>query len=370
MSISTALPSVDAHVSLLQKAENLLSRGQDDHAESVYKSLAKVPGIAAITLFRLGEIANRRGDAVVSSDLHRRAYLAESRLASKITAPGHPFHDYVYRNVPQAQTGGCPICAAAGKPYWAFNMVTNADFNEGFDPVRTWMLCESCNHIYASARPEKITDVLSGSENEQYAKPRVDLLSYMGAVVSGLKRAAPGKRFLDVGVGAGEMMAVAREYGFEAKGLEIRPAHADRVSRILGLEVICGDFNDYTPGTKYDIICMGDVLEHMTDPVGAVGKASSLLGAGGILWISTPNFESAFSVIMKDSDPMKRVCEHLNYFSFGSLEKILLSGGFSVVDYRISGHYNGSMEVTAMRAERPAPYGGSPESTRVGEIHA
>ena len=75
-------------------------------------------------------------------------------------------------------------------------------------------------------------------------------------------------------------------------------------------------------------------------------KGHSMLNKEGVIWISTPNFESAFSYIMKDKDPMWRVCEHLNYFSYASLKNTLEKIGFAIVDY--SQHYNGCMEVTAI----------------------
>ncbi len=148
---------------------------------------------------------------------------------------------------------------------------------------------------------------------------------------------------------AGELLAVAREYGFEITGLEIRPAHAERVAKTLDMDIICENFTTHHTENRYDVICMGDVLEHIGDPVSAIGKVRTLLNDKGLFWISTPNFESSFSVIMKDKDSMKRVCEHLNYFSFKSLKKTLGQQGFEVIDYNVSAHYSGSMEVTAIK---------------------
>ena len=61
------------------------------------------------------------------------------------------------------------------------------------------------------------------------------------------------------------------------------------------------------------MVIMGDVLEHVSDPVRAVEKAHELLEDDGALWISTPNFESAFSLVADHDDPMRRQQYHLNY---------------------------------------------------------
>ena len=102
----------------------------------------------------------------------------------------------------------------------------------------------------------------------------------------------------------------------------------------------------------FDIIILGDVLEHVSNPIKMLKKVYSLLNNQGIVWISTPNFESAYSYILRDKDPMWRVCEHLNYFSYRSLKKILEKIGFDIVDYKFSQHYNGCMEVSAIKIDK------------------
>jgi hypothetical protein len=46
---------------------------------------------------------------------------------------------------------------------------------------------------------------------------------------------------------------------------------------------------------------------------------------------------------------MWRVIEHINYFSYDSLSKLLESKGFEILDYRISRRYNDSMEIIARK---------------------
>ena len=347
--MSTTGISIGDPARLFKQVEGHLEAGRDIEAKTMLRRLLNSPGIAPVALFRLGEIENRLGNAKDSETFHRKAFSADPHLASRVTSADHPFHAYAYRDIDQTAVSDCPLCGKTGRHYWTFNMVTNMDFNEGFDPVRSWMICDRCNHVYASAFPVDLDGVLSGSDNEQYEQPRTGLLSYNGSIMSRLRRLVDGRRFLEIGIGAGELMAVAAEFGFNVTGLEIRPAHAKRVSGMIGLPVICTDFADYVTTDRYDVICMGDVLEHFRKPTEAVAKAAELLVDKGLLWISTPNFESAFSRIMKDRDPMKRVCEHMNYFSFKSLENLLGSNEMEVIDYRISAHYNGSMEIVAKK---------------------
>lgn len=332
-----------------RQAEELLAAGDEAAAEAHYRSTAADPGLRPLALVRLGEIANRKGLAEESADCHRRAFEAEPRLAARITPADHGCHEYVYQRPLEVEVTHCPLCMQKGSPYRAFNLVTNIDFIPGFDPVRLWMRCEACEHLFASAYPVDLTNLLAAGCPEHHRYVKADLLPSLAPIVGELRKKAPGDRWLEVGVGAGELTALALEFGFEVEGLDIRTAYAESVAERLGVAVHAVDFQDFEPGSTYDTLVMGDVLEHIALPTESIEKASRLLTDRGILWVSTPNYQSAFSRLVRDLDPMWRVCEHLNYFSFRSLRTLLEKCGFEVEDYRVSSHYFGSMEVTARK---------------------
>lgn len=52
---------------------------------------------------------------------------------------------------------------------------------------------------------------------------------------------------------------------------------------------------NFQPGRQYSLILMLDVLEHLSDPVAALGHASSLLEPGGVLLATVPAFESLWT---------------------------------------------------------------------------
>ena len=127
--------------------------------------------------------------------------------------------------------------------------------------------------------------------------------------------------------------------------MEIVPEAAQEVADILNIPIWSGDFLRYTPNKTYSIIIMGDVLEHVTDPEQALRNAYALLEDQGVLWLSTPNFESSFSRMLKFNDPMWLEPYHITYFSRRGLEQLLAKCGFAVAEYSVSRRYNGSMEL-------------------------
>ncbi|EFM09008.1 Methyltransferase type 12 [Paenibacillus curdlanolyticus YK9] len=334
---------------VLSQAEQLLGKN-DVLAAEKYIQIIGHQDTAAIACFRLGEICNRMGDAPTSYAYHTKAFQLNPSFSKLLVKDEHPSHSYSYKKPDkEIVVPFCPLCGGDGTPHSAYNTVTSLDYIPGFDPIRLWMHCEQCHHLYASRYPENLGELLSGSAFEFNLNPKTHLLPTIGNIVMNLSQHVQGPRLLEVGVGAGEFSAVAKEYLFDVTGLDIRPKYAQAVSEMLNIPVYTDDFQQYRTDDKYDLIAMGDVIEHMSDPVGAISKARELLSDHGVLWISTPNYESAFSMIKKDSDPMWRIIEHLNYFSFRSLSITLNRLGFKVVQYSISGHYNGSMEVTAIK---------------------
>jgi len=156
----------------------------------------------------------------------------------------------------------------------------------------------------------------------------------------------------EVGVGASECLLAAREMGFDVYGIDVIERHVEDAKNKYGLNAETADFNEFESDRKWDVIIMGDVLEHVSDPDRALAKAESMLCDDGALWISTPSFESAYTEAVGHADVMRRQQFHLNYFSRESLYMLLGRNGLVPVDYQISGHFNGSMEVVAIKASR------------------
>jgi SAM-dependent methyltransferase len=334
----------------LTLAEKFLLENRDNEALPVYESIARFPGYEGISWFRRGEIFNRTGDVQASIDHHRQAFKVEPSLAGKILPKDLRHHSYIYAPSPQIKVKDCPLCGSKGEDYACYNLLTSANFLEGFDPVRIWVKCLSCHHLFARNYPRELNAILSSSTSAVIQKPILDRLVPLSRILKALMSRTSGRKTLEIGVGAGEMVAVAKEMGLEISGIDIREDYAKQVSKTVGIEVICQGFLEFESSDLFDILLLGDVLEHVTEPLAALKKSMSLLEPGGILWISTPNFESAHTRILEFQDPMWRVCEHLQYFSFRSFEGSAEKLGFEIIDYDLSGTFPGSMELTLRRA--------------------
>ena len=84
----------------------------------------------------------------------------------------------------------------------------------------------------------------------------------------------------------------------------------------------------------YGLINLSNVLEHVIDPVGLLSDLKSLLDTTSFLRISVPNDFSNFQKLLlenKDTTPTWiTLPDHLHYFTFESLEKLLISCGYKI----------------------------------------
>lgn len=269
---------------------------------------------------------------------------------------GHP--EYEFKQTKQRTFKCCPICHGEGKPYFnafAYRMV---NFDAPHLPFKLWMSCNNCSNLYAYRYPEELLELSDNStlitpDSNEYLSTTdstsTTILSDWASILERLSTYTSGKRLLEVGIGKGELIAVALELGYDVNAVELMPSSAKRVSNMLNVPIYNGDFLNYTSEEKYSIITMGDVIEHVTSPEDALKNAYNLLEDGGVLWVSTPNYESAFSRIKKFDDPMWLTSNHITYFSYIGFANLAEKCNFKIVDYQISRRYNGSMELILVK---------------------
>ena len=264
-------------------------------------------------------------------------------------------NSYIYSpDDAQVEFTECPICGGIGEAYFSSCSLVMPNFVRPYLPQKLWMKCNSCTNIYTRFFP---AESLALADNHQMVQPqsqdattaKVDtsILAIWCDIIKSMANNSDNKdkTLLEVGIGTRELLAVAFEMGYDVDTVEILESSAQMVANTLNLPIACEDFLKFTPDKKYAFIVMGDVLEHVVDPVAALNHAHSLLLDDGVIWLSTPNYESAFSRLNKFDDAMWKETQHLTYFSYKGLEDILYQCDFEVIDYSVSRRYNGSMEL-------------------------
>ena len=332
------------------EATKLIAYNRLEDALDLFVELEKFDKMSSPCRYRIAQISNMIGDPDTAYDLYYKAFTATPNIMSILFANDHPSYNYVFRGKKEEKINTiCPLCGGDGVTRWCYPLPEALGYNEFFNPIRMWMYCEPCHHMFARSFPEKLFIYNSSPRNANHA-----FFPYYSNILSKIRSNgyATGMSLFEVGVGASECMLAAREIGYDTFGIDVIDKHVENAKNNYGLNAETADFNEFQSDRTWDVIIMGDVLEHVSDPVEAVSKAESMLNDDGALWISTPSFESAFSAVAGHTDAMRRQTFHLNYFSRESLYMLLEQNNLIPVDYQISGHFYGSMEVIAIKASR------------------
>lgn len=106
--------------------------------------------------------------------------------------------------------------------------------------------------------------------------------------------ALAGKRVLDVGAGLGYFSARFAERGAEVLAIDVDKDALGYLSETFGIRTQVVDVErDPLPDAEFDIVFIGEILEHVDDPATLLGKAVTVLAPGGHLIVTTPALEGA-----------------------------------------------------------------------------
>ena len=150
---------------------------------------------------------------------------------------------------------------------------------------------------------------------------------------------------MDVGSGRGVHLEVARKLGWEVVGIEsnlfAREISAERgVTVYKSLELVD---KKYGAGA-FDLITLWEVIEHSLDPRNLLHQLRPLLKKGGVVALSTPNFNSVIARSNYAAWYELRPPLHLHYFTPESLTKLMEQGGFHVLNQLTYASLNGRID--------------------------
>lgn len=348
------------------RADGCLSKEQ---AQPLFAFCSRAPHTCAAIYQLIFELCKRTAVSM-PQESYDWTICALEEHPELLSGEGKAHPDYHYRTAPQRVFERCPVCHNAGKPYYRAFSYQMSHFDYPHLPAKLWMKCGGCGNLYTWKYPEEL---LTQAIHPELVQPNASraltairptsgsVLSIWSAILNKLHTYTDGKDLLEVGIGEGCLLAVALEMGYRPDAVEIVRQSAQEVADILQIPIWNGDFLDYHPEKRYSVIIMGDVIEHVTDPERALRNAHSLLAEDGVLWLSTPNFESSFTRMLKFSDPMWMEPYHITYFNFEGLRALAQTCGFAVREYQVSNRYNGSMELILTKNDKgPNPIGPLP----------
>jgi len=204
------------------------------------------------------------------------------------------------------------------------------------------VMCEACGHVFTNPAPDE--DELKAYYTERYRSDYKNIATpkhkhVLRAGFRAVERLArlrpflpPPAKVLDVGAGGGEFAYLLTRSGYDAVGVEPNAGYAGFARQSYGLDIRSGilELVDFELAS-FDAITMHHVLEHVADPLRALGRIHGWLKPGGVMVVEVPNVASWFHA------PRRRFhAAHLHTFNKAGLEDLFTSAGFAVEDLHIT----------------------------------
>ena len=173
----------------------------------------------------------------------------------------------------------------------------------GYDFAGKWLqavACKTCGIIFLDPQPtpDEIAQLYSkeyfeGDFRCGHAGSYFDGESLGNlvdhALLQRIKNVKPNGRFLEIGCAGGAFLHAAREVGYSVQGVEFSGDAAALAREKFNLPVVTGDLQDaHFPDKSFEVVFMGDVIEHLTDPRATLTEINRILSDGGLLAIVCP----------------------------------------------------------------------------------
>lgn len=252
---------------------------------------------------------------------------------------------------------GCPLCGGREvKSTLVADCSKHPRYKPVISPVMTWLECAACEHVYTDGyHTKEALEIIYGSTPPDSQKvgfdPAKHRLFSARMIEKVLPHTAEG-HWLDIGFGNGSLLLTAEEYGFLPVGIDLRKDNVEAL-RDLGVEAHSIDLAEFIQPSRFRVVSMCDVLEHMPYPGASLKLVHALLDSNGMLFLSMPNMDSFLWRILNTShvNPYWSELEHYHNFGKQRLYRLLRDHGFEPIRYGISERYRVCMEIIAQKMD-------------------
>ena len=222
----------------------------------------------------------------------------------------------------------CPLCGEPqSHPKYAWDSPYPAV------PMRfTVAVCSACSFLFTNPRLSESALAAYYARESPYSTQSYHCLPQVRERYVGMVKAMSecglrgGSSILEIGTDKGQFLVVARERGFEVKGIEISSG-ADIAREKFGLDVERVSIQQAKlPVGAYDAIVMLDVLEHLHKPIGCLQMIEHALSDHGLLLVKVPNVrhEHGLYPLLRGQAALRfGAHEHLLHFTKFTLEHCL-----------------------------------------------
>ena len=197
--------------------------------------------------------------------------------------------------------------------------------------------CKDCGFVFSKQIPTEIELV---NHYNQYS--RNDYLSPLtikryNVLLDYFEKYRKNNKLLDVGCGVGYFLYEAQKRGWEVYGTEYTN-DAIKICQEKNINVSKGVLEPKNYELeKFDVITSFEVIEHINNPIDELTNFYKILRKGGLVYVTTPNFNSLLRYRLKSDYNVICFPEHLSYYTPNTLNKVFTRVGFKTKKIQSTG---------------------------------
>lgn len=237
----------------------------------------------------------------------------------------------------------CPICDGNKSQIFLLPSVNESDpaklygAASGIPGTQQLVKCLNCGMIFENPRYDAqiiVEGYMASKEAEHDSQYPMRVNSFYRTLKKHAKYLPEfGAKVLDIGTAGGAFLDAAKQYGYDAYGME---PSADLVARgkARGLQIEQGTIESHSfSQASFDMVCLWDVIEHLPNPKLALAEARKLLKPNGILLINFPDM-GTWQAKFAGRRFWWILSVHLHHFTKKSIGDICLRTGFEAFHFQ------------------------------------
>ncbi len=224
--------------------------------------------------------------------------------------------------------------------------------------------CDNCGFVFCAPIPTP--EVL---EAHYIDYPRHDYISPLTIqryhqLLDEFEPYRQSNRIIDVGCGNGHFLKTAGDRGWQVYGTEYTD-DAIRECENKNIKMQKGPLepSNYEPGL-FDVVTSFEVIEHINNPIDEMKKFYRILRPKGLVYLTTPNFNSLSRYYLKDKWTVIEYPEHLSYYTAQTLKRLFTKTGFKTKKVDATGISIGRIKEAKMESVLPDEPGSAQHTVR------
>ncbi|MDB3905896.1 class I SAM-dependent methyltransferase [Crocinitomicaceae bacterium] len=212
--------------------------------------------------------------------------------------------------------------------------------------------CNNCGFVFCKRIPtiQELEEHYKGYGRNDYLSP-ITIKRY-NELLDEFEKYRSTNRILDVGCGIGYFLDEAKKRGWEVYGTEYTD-EAVEICTEKGHSIQKGklDPNNYEEG-YFDVITSFEVLEHINNPQEEIQNFHSILRQGGLVYLTTPNFNSMLRYRLKSEYNVICYPEHLSYYTPKTIHRLFKNSGFKKKKIQTTGYSRTRLKTSQNKSDQ------------------